>query len=218
VHLFYLHGFASSAASTKAAFLAGRLAPLGLPLHVPDFNEPAIETLTTSRMIGQVRAAIAELPDAPVVLIGSSLGAFVAWHVAAGAQTAGCPVHRLVLLAPALDFGRRRMPGLTDADIARWREEGSREFFHYGYGEPRHVHYALYDDARRYDSHAARVDAPTLVLMGRRDEVVPPAGVEAFCATRPNITLVMLDDEHQLAGHLERIWSETASFLGLPHA
>jgi hypothetical protein len=216
VHLFYLHGFASSAASTKAAFLADRLAPLGLPLHVPDFNEPAFETLTTSRMIQQVHTAVRALPDAPVVLIGSSLGAFVAWHAAAQAQAVGRPVHGLVLLAPALDFGRRRMTGLTDLDIEGWRTDGSREFFHYGYGGPRRVHYALYEDAQQYDSETARVDAPTLVLMGQRDEVVPSAGVKAFCATRSNITLVMLDDEHQLAGHLDRIWSETASFLGLP--
>ena len=120
-----------------------------------------------------------------------------------------------MLLAPALDFGRRRMPGLTDEDVARWRTEGSREFFHYAYGEPRRVHYALYEDALQYDSDRARVDAPTLVLMGARDEVVPPAGVQAFCASRANVTLVMLDDEHQLAGHLDRIWTETASFLGL---
>jgi hypothetical protein len=218
VHLFYLHGFASSAQSTKAAFLAQRLASLGLPLHVPDFNEPAFETLTTSRMVGQVRAAIAALPDAPVALIGSSLGAFVAWHVAAQAQAAGAPVDRLVLLAPALDFGRRRMTGLTEADVLQWREEGSREFFHYGYGEPRCVHYALYEDARRYDSDAVQVDVPTLVIMGRRDEVVPPDGVEAFCATRPNTTLLMLDDEHQLAGHMDRIWTETAAFIGLSSA
>jgi pimeloyl-ACP methyl ester carboxylesterase len=153
-----------------------------------------------------------------VVLIASSLGAFVAWHVAAEAQAAGQPVHRLVLLAPALDFGRRGMPGLTEEDIVRWKAEGSREFFHYGCGEPRRVGYALYEDAQRYDSDAARVDAPTLVFMGRRDEVVPPAAVEAFCAARRNLTLLMLEDEHQLSAHLDRIWSETAAFLGLPGA
>lgn len=215
MHLFYLHGFASSASSTKAAFFAQRFAAHGLALHVPDFNEPAFEQLTTSRMVGQVRSAIAALPPGPVVLIGSSLGAFVAWHVAARAQADGTPVHSLVLLAPALDFGKRRMPGLTDEDVRRWKREGSREFFHYGFNEPRRVHYALYEDAQQYDSGEVRVDAPTLAFMGTRDEVVPPAGVIAFCAARPNVTLRLLDDEHQLSGHLERMWSEMAVFVGL---
>ena len=91
MHLFYLHGFASTASSTKAAFLAERFARYGCPLHVPDFNAPAFETLTTTRMIGQVRAAIDALPPGPVVLIGSSLGAFVAWHVTADAEAEGRP-------------------------------------------------------------------------------------------------------------------------------
>ena len=215
MHLFYLHGFASSASSTKAAFLAERLALHGLPLHVPDFNDPAFETLTTTRMIGQVRAAIEALPPGQVVLIGSSLGAFVAWHVAAAAEAEARPVYRQVLLAPALDFGKRRMTGLTAADVARWKDEGSREFFHYGYGEPRRVHYELFEDAQRYDSDAVAVRTPTLVFMGRRDEIVPAADVEAFCARRPNLRLELLDDEHQLSLSLERIWTDTESFLGL---
>ena len=104
MHLFYLHGFASSAKSTKAMWLAAHLRPLGLPLHSPDFNKPEFETITTSRMIRQVHDAIARLPKGPVVLIGSSLGAFVAWHTAArqSLETAArSPITRLVLLAPA---------------------------------------------------------------------------------------------------------------------
>ena len=218
MHLFYLHGFASSAASTKAAFLAERLAHHSLALHVPDFNEPAFETLTVTRMIDQVRAAIRALPPAPVVLVGSSLGAFVAWHVAAAAEAEGQPLHRLVLLAPALDFGRRRMSGLTEDDVTRWRQEGAREFFHYGFGEARRVGYALYEDAQRYDSATAYVGIPTLVFMGRRDEIVSPEDVEAFCVARPNLRIVLLDDEHQLSRSLDRIWADTASFLGLAGA
>ena len=83
MHVFYLHGFASSAASTKAAFLAGRLAERGITLQTPDFNEPDFSTLTITRMIDQTITAIAALPPDRVVLIGSSLGAFVAIHVAA---------------------------------------------------------------------------------------------------------------------------------------
>jgi pimeloyl-ACP methyl ester carboxylesterase len=215
MHLFYLHGFASSAASSKAAFLADRLARHSLPLHVPDFNEPAFETITITRMIDQVRAAVDALPAGKVVLVGSSLGAYVAWHVAAEFDATERPLHRLVLLAPAFDFGKRRMAGLTAEDVERWRSEGTREFFHYGYNEPRHVGYALFEDAQRHDSDAVTVRVPGLVFMGRHDEIVPASDVEAFCARRGHLELVMLDDGHQLAESLETIWAKTERFLGL---
>ncbi len=54
----------------------------GFDLRCPDFNEPEFETLTVSRMIGQLEADIAALPPGPVALIGSSLGGFVAFHAA----------------------------------------------------------------------------------------------------------------------------------------
>ena len=220
MHVFYLHGFASSARSSKARFFSERLASLGLPLHLPDFNEPDFFTLTVTRMLDQVDAAIAALPPGPVVLIGSSLGAFVAWHAAGRRAVDGRdgahPVEKLVLLAPALDFGKNRMKELGEEGLAKWKSTNRLEFFHYGYGEPRDVHYELYADARRYDSTRVTVDVPTLVFHGRRDALVDAAMVEEFCAARPNIALHMLDDEHQLLGHLELLWRETAAFLDFP--
>jgi uncharacterized protein len=224
MHVFYLHGFASSARSSKARFFAERLANIGLPLHLPDFNEPDFSTLTVTRMLDQVDAAIAALPPGPVVLIGSSLGAFVAWHSAARRAERSAeedalrshPVEKLVLLAPALDFGANRMKDLGEEGLAKWKATNRLEFFHYGYGEPRAVHYELYADARRYDSARVKVDVPALAFHGRRDALVDPVMVEQFCAARPSMTLHMLDDEHQLLDHLGFLWCETADFLSLP--
>ena len=73
MNIFYLHGFASSARSSKATYFAGKLRELGIELHTPDLNEPDFSTLTISRMVEQVGKAIEALPG-PIVLIGSSLG------------------------------------------------------------------------------------------------------------------------------------------------
>jgi pimeloyl-ACP methyl ester carboxylesterase len=218
MHAFYLHGFTSSAKSSKARFFSDRLAPFGVALHCPDFNEPDFSTLTVTRMIGQVTELMASLPPAPVVLVGSSLGAFVAWHVTARqAQSLASthPIERLVLLAPALEFGASRMPELGGDGLRQWRETGWRDFFHYSYNEPRRVHYALYEDARQYVSAEARVTVPALVFQGSRDALVDPSMVRAFTQARPSMTLHELDDDHQLHGSLDVVWSRTAAFLGL---
>ena len=212
----YLHGFASSPASSKAVFLERRLAAHGVPFHCPDLNQPDFSTLTTSRMIERTMSLIATLPSGPVVLSGSSLGAFVALQVAERTEAeTRHPVAQLVLLAPVLDFGRRPVGGLGESGMVRWRETGWWELIHYASGRPTRVHYELFRDAQRYDAFAAQRPVPTLVLQGRRDDVVDPGMVVRYAASRPHVTLVMLDDDHQLGASLERVWSETARVLGL---
>ncbi len=200
MHVFYLHGFASSPASTKATRIAERLARHGLVLHRPDFNEPDFSGLTVSRMIDQTRRAIAALPPGPVVLIGSSLGGLVALHAAARVEATR--VERLVLLAPALALGASWRRELGPDGLARWRETDRLDVHHHGDGRLRSVRYTLYEDALQYDAFALDLGRPTLIFQGRRDEAVDPAVVERYARTRPRVTLRLLDDDHQLLASL----------------
>src|SRR6188768_1478746 len=110
----YLHGFASSPSSSKATRFGRELAALRVPFWCPDLNEPDFSTLTVTRMLGQT-AAVIDAATAPVALIGSSLGAFVALHAAAAAGPA--TVDRLILMAPALDFGGNRLRQLGEVGV-----------------------------------------------------------------------------------------------------
>jgi uncharacterized protein len=212
-HAFYLHGFASSPQSSKGLTLMRALEPLGVATHIPDLNQPSFRSLTITRMIGQVRGGIDALaqPLAPpsVVLIGSSLGAFVAVHAAA----ADTRVKGLVLLAPALDFGGDDNGRLGHVTIADWKRTGSADVFHYAWNRPETIEYALYEDARRYDAFAARLTVPVLVFQGRHDLVVDPAVVRRWAAARPGVTLELVDDDHQLHASLGRITAATRTFV-----
>jgi pimeloyl-ACP methyl ester carboxylesterase len=226
MRIFYLHGFASSARSSKATFFASKLREAGIELETPDLNEPDFSTLTITRMIEQVSRAL-EASAEPVVLIGSSLGGFVAVQVALKHPDR---VARLVLLAPALDFGPSassgpsraesrdggsRMRSLGDVGIEEWKRRNRLDIFHYGYGRMMPVHYELYEDARRYDCVNAALSMPIQVFQGRRDDAVDPDSVERWSRARPNVELHMLDDDHQLTASVGFIWEEMRGFLGL---
>jgi uncharacterized protein len=212
MHVFYLHGFASSARSGKATFIGARLRELGIALHTPDFNEPDFSTLTITRMVRQVSAAIDELPADRVALIGSSLGAFVAVQVAVARPKV---IDRLVLLAPALDFGGNRLRSLGSVGVEEWQRTNQLAVFHYAYGRMMNVHYELYADARRYDCVNAQLAMPIQVFQGMRDDAVDPVSVEQWSRARPNVELHILDDDHQLTASLEYMWREMSRFLEL---
>lgn len=212
-HVVYLHGFASSPDSSKAAWFRRELAARGVGFSCPDFNEPSFETLTVTRMLEQTRAAIEAAGSGPVALVGSSLGGFVALHAAAMDRTG--LVDRLVLLAPAIDFGGNRLRQLGEHGIDEWRRAGTLSVFHYAHGGPRDVRFALYEDAARYDAFAVEVRYPTLVVQGRRDELVDPAGVERWAATRAHVDLRLVDDDHQLTASMPFIWQESSRLFGI---
>jgi alpha-beta hydrolase superfamily lysophospholipase len=122
-------------------------------------------------------------------------------------------VDRLVLLAPALDFGANRMRELGEGGLEQWESTDALNVFHFGYGRLIPVHYELYRDAQRFKPRDAAVSVPVQVFQGRRDTAVDPDTVQRWCDARPNTELHMLDDDHQLLGSLDYIWREMDRFL-----
>jgi len=205
----YLHGFASSAQSGKATFLGERLRARGVDFQAPDLNLPEFSTLTVTRMLEQTRTLL-EAAREPVILIGSSLGGFVAVLAAARWPDR---VAKLVLMAPALDFSDAGLRGPGGADVSDWERTGTLNVLHFGYGRMLPIHYELYADARRYDAMNADLAMPVVIFQGARDTAVDPETVKAWAARRPNATLHLLDDEHQLSGSLSYIWAQLEDTL-----
>jgi pimeloyl-ACP methyl ester carboxylesterase len=149
---------------------------------------------------------------APATLIGSSLGGTLAVLAAAKFSQR---VTRLVLMAPAVMFAKPGHHLLPPERIETWRRQGSLPFFHHAYGAERPLDVAFYDDSLRYDAFGAAFAQPTLIFQGRHDASVDARTVEQFAASRANVTLQLLDDDHQLLASLPTMWSETSRFLGL---
>jgi alpha-beta hydrolase superfamily lysophospholipase len=201
----WLHGFASGPGSSKGRFVRERLAERGVRLEIPDLNEPAFRDLTVSRMLGQVDL-LSE--GKPLVLLGSSLGGFTAATWAAK-NPARCAA--LVLLAPAFDLAARWAARMSEAELARWKSASTYAFDHYGTGRKELLAYGFLEDARAYAPFPLP-SAPTLVLQGERDEVVPPELAQEFVRRMReagrSARLVPLPEGHELTGDLPRLWRE----------
>ncbi len=142
-------------------------------VHAPDLNEPDFSTLTVTRMVQQARGidraacARAGRPHRVEPREGS-------WPCRPPSRMPAA-IDRLVLLAPALDFGGERMRDLGDRGIDDWRRTDRLDVFHYGYGRMMPLHFEFYADAQRYDAMNARVEMPILIFQGTRDTAVGSA-------------------------------------------
>lgn len=83
-----------------------------------------------------------------------------------------------------------------------------------GEGVPRPLHWGFVEDARTHPA-VPEPSCPVLILHGRRDEVVSPELSRSYASTRPNVRLIELDDDHSLAGSLQRIGREVRDFFDI---
>ncbi|MEN9461492.1 MAG: hypothetical protein RIS84_1512 [Pseudomonadota bacterium] len=205
---FYLHGWASSPASSKAQYFQQGFAALNLPLHLPDLNQPDFYHLTLTRQIQQVASL---LPETPVTIIGSSLGGLTALWLAER-----CPqVERLVLLAPALNFAENCRTVLTEAQLQQWRTQQELEIFHYAYEKPMLLHYNFISDRENYPDSGLRRELPTLILHGKDDAVIPVKNSHDFARTRPWVKLQVFESDHGLNNVQAELWDACQQFCDL---
>ena len=204
----YLHGFASGPQSSKAQYFRSRMAAeYDTELVIPDLSEGDFEHLTISRQLQVIQRVLEGETNS--VLIGSSMGGYLAALFAAKHASL---VDKLVLLAPAFWFAQRWPESLGREAVAEWEAKGSREFFHYGVGEPKKVWWELMADGLRHPG-APDVRQSALIFHGLADDVVPAAFSEEFASGRPNVDLRLLPSDHQLTDQVDAIWRETEQFL-----
>jgi pimeloyl-ACP methyl ester carboxylesterase len=205
MRIVYLHGFASSPQSSKARFFAAKFQERGVPFLAPQLDEGNFEALTIS---GQLRVIEKAVNGEPVVLMGSSLGGYLAALYAARHRE----IEKLVLLAPAFQFPSRWKARFSAEELELWKRRGTIPFFHYGFGQERDLGFQIVEDGLRYEDEPA-FEQPALVLHGVNDSVVPAEVSKVFAQGHPNVRLRLVNSGHELTDVLPELWTETAGFL-----
>lgn len=174
----WLGGFKSDMAGTKAQALADWAIARGRAYVRFDYlghgeSSGAFEAGTITRWREDALAVLEALTEGPVVLVGSSMGG---WIACLAAMAAPERMRAMVLIAPAPDFTEKLMkpeiPPEGLADLARdgvWLRPSE-------YGEPYPITRALLEDGARWsvlEAQEVPIEAPVRILQGGEDPDVP---------------------------------------------
>ncbi len=220
--LFWLGGFRSDMTGTKAEALDGFAAQRGLALTRFDYSghgrsSGRFEDGTISRWLEEA-LAVFERTVGTQIVIGSSMGGWLALLLAEAQRKAAAPASRvagLVLIAPAVDMTRvlmfdamSRQARTALAETGAWLRLSDQA------EEPYVITKRLIDDGERhlFGDRLIETGCPVHVLQGMRDADVPwrhaAALMTRFASDDAVLTLVK-DGDHRLSRpeDLERLFA-----------
>lgn len=202
----WLGGFRSDMTGTKAQALADRAAGRGRRFVRFDYSAHGQSSgdflqATVTRWRSDALAVIDALTEGPLVLVGSSMGG---WLACLAALARPERVRGLVLVAPAADFTERLIrPGLSAQALRAIATDGvwMRPSI---YGDPDPVTRALLEDGARWSilPGPVAIDAPVRILQGGQDDAVPwrHALALAEAITAPDLVFTLIrDGDHRLS-------------------
>jgi len=202
----WLGGFRSDMIGTKAEVLAAWAERTGHGFVRFDYfghgeSEGRFEDGTIGRWREDALAMIDQLTDGPLVLVGSSMGGWIACLVALARSDR---IKAMVLIAPAADFTsalmEAGMPPEARAEMAAtgvWRRPSD-------YGDPYPITRALIEDGRAWSvlDKPIAFDGPVRILQGAEDPDVPwrHALRLADALSSPDVVFSLIKDgDHRLS-------------------
>lgn len=208
--LLWLNGFRSVMTGLKASAIDALGAENGLGVTRFDYSGHgesggAFDEATISRWLEET-LAVFDLTQGPQVVIGSSMGGWLALLLARALQERGeSRLKGMVLVAPAVDATRELIPNrFGEADWAALEEKGfvERESA-YGDGTYRYTKKLIADgDEHLLFGRVIETGCPVHILQGGRDGDVPPAHAQRLLAhiLHDPVTLTLIPDgDHRLS-------------------
>ncbi|MBY5806861.1 alpha/beta hydrolase [Rhizobium ruizarguesonis] len=214
--LVWLSGYRSDMSGTKAVELDGLAAELGLASIRLDYSGHGLSggsfgDGTISRWLEEALAVIRHVAPERVILVGSSMGGWIALRLAqelarqGGPKLAGPKLAGMVLIAPAPDFTSELIePNLKAKELKSLAERGYFEERSQYSPEPNIYTRALIEDGRenRVLDGIIETGCPVHILQGMKDPDVPHAHAMKLVEHLPADDVVLTfirDGDHRLS-------------------
>lgn len=210
--LVWLGGYRSDMTGTKALEMARLANEQGLACLRFDYSGHgqsggAFRDGTISRWLIETLAVIAAYPAQEIILVGSSMGGWIALRALEELrkQPSGPRVNGLVLIAPAPDFTSDLIePALKDEERRSLEERGYFEEPSEYSTEPNIFTRALIEDGRKNRVLQGMIETgcPVHILQGMRDEDVPYVHALKLMEFLPadDVVLTLIrDGDHRLS-------------------
>lgn len=219
-HVVFLHGFKSDRKGSKAAFLKGWCADHDIGFTAIDMmahgeSEGDMMDFSLTEALNDVLYALDNLIDGPAVLVGSSMGG---WLALRAAEERPEKVKGIVGIAAAPDFTAEIAARMTDEQLAQMATQGyiTEES---GYEEPYVFTRTLIEDGQDHLMlhRPIAYSGPVHLLQGQEDAAVDwrkAARIAEKLPNRADITLIN-DGDHSLSRpqDLEKCSTALASLL-----
>jgi len=208
----WLGGLRSDMLSTKAVALAEHCARRGLPFVRFDYSghgesEGTFPDGTISRWLEEALAIVSCVARGPLILVGSSLGGYVALLLARALGAAGQAgrLKGMVLIAPAVDMTESLMWASLPHEAKAAITSAGRWDLPSAYSpEPYPITRNLIEDGRKHLLLGAtiRTFCHTVVLQGAKDSDVPLSHTletMKFVTSDPITLTIVADGDHRLS-------------------
>jgi len=205
-----LGGFKSDMLGSKASHLDAWAAREGRAFLRFDYSghgesSGRFEDGTIGDWLAQSLAVFEASTRGPQILVGSSMGGWLALLMARRLAEAGRRLHGLVLIAPAIDFTQELLWKNADENIRRAILEEGAWLRPSPYApEPTPITRRLIEEGRAHLmlGDLIRVDAPVHILQGMRDEDVPyrhALRLMDCLASDPVVLTLVMEGDHRLS-------------------
>lgn len=208
--IFWLGGFRSDMEGSKARALDAYGAASGRAVTRFDYSGHGqsggrFEELCVSDWLGDAQAVFAGT-EGPQIIVGSSMGGWIALLLCAALRTGGSDrVAGLVLVAPAVDMTRDLMlASFSEAEKLALRRDGRIESAS-NYGAPDVLTEKLIDDGEKhllFGQGSIVTGCPVHILQGGQDQSVPPQHAMKLLShlTLDAVTFTLIPDgDHSLS-------------------
>lgn len=226
--LFWLSGFMSDMASTKATALADFARQHGLGCTRFDYSGHGkssgdFKDGTIGRWLEEAATVFTRVTHGPQIIIGSSMGGHLALVLLRKLMNESPPeaarIKGLVLIAPAWDMTEELMWKKFPEAVRREIETQGFHLRPSAYDAPYTITRELIEDGRRHLLARApfAVPCPVIILQGLQDPDVPAAHTrELLTFLQGNVRLVEIEDgEHRLSRpqDLEKLYAAVRDLI-----